>query len=223
MSAAYATVGTVIALLIWLHLGAQMTLYAAELNVVLERGLWPRSLMGPPVLPADQRTLDGLAKINESYESQHIETTFDPPEQSAVPAPPGGHGQNRHVRTVITAAPPDVYEFAAEPTNLPRWASGLAGTEVTHDGDRWWTDSPMGRVSFKFAPHNDLGVLDHDVTLPDGSVTHNQARVLFHPEGAEVVFTIKQQPGMSDAAVESDAETVAGDLARLKGLMERAE
>jgi membrane protein len=56
MSPAYATVGTVIALLIWLHLGAQMTLYAAELNVVLERGLWPRSLMGPPQAPADRET-----------------------------------------------------------------------------------------------------------------------------------------------------------------------
>ncbi len=39
--------GLVIALLAWLHLGAQATLAAAELNVVLERGLWPRSLLEP--------------------------------------------------------------------------------------------------------------------------------------------------------------------------------
>ena len=44
MSPAYATVGTVVALLIWLHLGAELTLYAAELNVVLDRHLWPRPL-----------------------------------------------------------------------------------------------------------------------------------------------------------------------------------
>jgi YihY family inner membrane protein len=95
MSAAYATVGTVIALLIWLHLGAQMTLYAAELNVVLERGLWPRSLMGPPHLPADQRTLESLAKMNESFAVQHIETTFDPLENSTDPPPAGGEGGAR--------------------------------------------------------------------------------------------------------------------------------
>jgi YihY family inner membrane protein len=39
--------GLVIALLAWLHLGAQATLAAAELNVVLERKLWPRSLLAP--------------------------------------------------------------------------------------------------------------------------------------------------------------------------------
>ena len=46
---AYAQFGFVIALIVWLHLGAQMTLYAAEINVVLTRRLWPRSLFGPPV------------------------------------------------------------------------------------------------------------------------------------------------------------------------------
>ena len=44
----YGEFGLVIALLVWLHLGAQMTLYAAEINVVLARRLWPRSLFGPP-------------------------------------------------------------------------------------------------------------------------------------------------------------------------------
>jgi membrane protein len=38
--------GLVIALLVWIHLGAQVTLYAAEVNVVLARKLWPRSLFG---------------------------------------------------------------------------------------------------------------------------------------------------------------------------------
>ena len=46
-----------IALLVWLHLGAQLTLYAAEINVVVARKLWPRSLFGDPELPADEKTL----------------------------------------------------------------------------------------------------------------------------------------------------------------------
>ena len=79
MSAAYATVGTVIALLIWLHLGAQLTLYAAELNVVLERKLWPRSLMGPPVAPADQQTYEALAKIEERHATEHVDVSFESP------------------------------------------------------------------------------------------------------------------------------------------------
>jgi inner membrane protein YhjD len=85
MSPAYATVGTVIALLIWLHLGAQLTLYAAELNVVLERGLWPRSLIGPPVARADRETYEALAKMEERDASEHVEVSFEQP--SAAPAP----------------------------------------------------------------------------------------------------------------------------------------
>ena len=79
MSSAYATVGTVIALLVWLHLGAQLTLYAAELNVVIERRLWPRSLMGPPLARADQETYEALAKIEERHESEHVEVSFEQP------------------------------------------------------------------------------------------------------------------------------------------------
>jgi len=80
MSAAYATVSTVIALLIWLHLGAQLTLYAAELSVVLERDLWPRSLIGPPLALADRETYEALAKTEERYATEHVEVSFESPE-----------------------------------------------------------------------------------------------------------------------------------------------
>jgi len=72
----YGEFAFVIALLIWLHLGAQMTLYAAEVNVVLTRRLWPRSLFGPPQSPADQRTLRALAKVEERSEAEHIDVEF---------------------------------------------------------------------------------------------------------------------------------------------------
>jgi membrane protein len=85
MSPAYATVGLVIGLLIWLHLGAQMTLYAAEINVVLERHLWPRSLIGPPDEPADQETLEALAKVEERYDMETVEVSF----KTDDPASPG--------------------------------------------------------------------------------------------------------------------------------------
>jgi uncharacterized BrkB/YihY/UPF0761 family membrane protein len=68
--------GLVIALLVWLHLGAQVTIYAAEINVVLTRRLWPRSLFGPPQAPADQRTLRALAKVEERSDEQHVDVDF---------------------------------------------------------------------------------------------------------------------------------------------------
>jgi YihY family inner membrane protein len=86
----YGTFGLVIALLVWLHLGAQVTLYAAEINVVLARRLYPRSLLGPPTEPADRRTLTALAKVEERHDAEQIEVEFDgeattPPDQ---PPPP---------------------------------------------------------------------------------------------------------------------------------------
>jgi membrane protein len=73
------TFGLVIALLVWLHLGAQVMLYAAEINVVVTRRLWPRGLFGPPESPADKRTLRALAKVEERSEGQHIDVEFDGP------------------------------------------------------------------------------------------------------------------------------------------------
>jgi len=72
----YGEFATVIVLLVWLHLGAQITLYSAEINVVMTRRLWPRSLFGPPDAPADQRTLRALAKVEERSEEQHVDVEF---------------------------------------------------------------------------------------------------------------------------------------------------
>ena len=53
----YGTFALVIGLLVWLRLGAQVSLYAAEVNVVLDRRLWPRTLFGPPRLSGDRSAL----------------------------------------------------------------------------------------------------------------------------------------------------------------------
>ncbi|MBV8997962.1 MAG: YihY/virulence factor BrkB family protein [Solirubrobacterales bacterium] len=82
----YGTFATVIGLLVWLHLIAQMTLYSAEVNVVFVRKLWPRSLLGPPAEPADQETLRALAKVEERHEHEQVDVRFsegDPAEDDA--------------------------------------------------------------------------------------------------------------------------------------------
>ncbi len=75
----YGTFAFVIGVLVWLHLGAQITLYAAEINVVRARQLFPRSLFGPPDTPADQDTLRALAEVEERSEEQQVEVEFDSP------------------------------------------------------------------------------------------------------------------------------------------------
>ena len=73
-------------------------------------------------------------------------------------------------------------------------------------------------------PDNDLGVLDHYVTFPTGETVHNPIRVIpYGDDQCEFVFTLRRQPGVSDAEFERDARMVTADLARLKELLEQGE
>ena len=127
----------------------------------------------------------------------------------------------QHISVFIARLPADVYEFAADPRNLPRWAAGLARSEVRKEGDEWYAQSPFGKVWVRFAEKNLLGVLDHDVRLESGVTVHNAIRVVPHGEGSEFIFTLIRQPGMSDAKFAEDKAAVEIDLKALKDLLER--
>jgi membrane protein len=76
-SATYGAFALVIGLLSWLYLASTVTLYAGELNVVLARRLWPRSLAPPPLGDPDERVLEDLARQEERLPSQRVEVSFD--------------------------------------------------------------------------------------------------------------------------------------------------
>ncbi|SEQ48395.1 Polyketide cyclase / dehydrase and lipid transport [Microlunatus flavus] len=124
-----------------------------------------------------------------------------------------------HCSVVVHRPVAAVFAYAADPDHLPRWASGLAQSEVRRDGETLLVGSPMGDVRVRFVGPNPYGVLDHEVTLPDGSATLNPFRVLSHPEGSELLFTVRQG-ALSDADLERDAATVQADLERLRDLLE---
>lgn len=121
--------------------------------------------------------------------------------------------------TVIAATADDVYDYVSDPGNLREWAAGLASSDVERRGDDLVAESPMGTVTVRFVPRNTLGVVDHDVILPTGETVHNPLRVLPHPDGAEVVFTVRQL-AMSDEEFDRDTRMVEADLASLKRLLE---
>lgn len=113
-----------------------------------------------------------------------------------------------------------VYAYAADPENMRHWASGLAAG-LKRDGDDWIGDGgPLGDIRIRFAPPNDLGVIDHTVTLPDGASVHNALRVTPNNDGAEVAFTVLRQPSQDDAAFAADTAHVLKDLQTLKALLE---
>ena len=52
----------------------------------------------------------------------------------------------QHIGVHIARPPAEVYEFASDPRNLPRWAAGLVRSEIRQDGDAWVTDAPAQSV-----------------------------------------------------------------------------
>jgi hypothetical protein len=128
----------------------------------------------------------------------------------------------RHISVAIDRPAVDVYDWLANPTNLPRWAQGLAASITPADDGTWVASSPMGTVRIRFAARNGLGVLDHDVTLDSGVTIHNPMRVLPNAGGSEVVFTLFHRPEMTQAELDADAVAVTRDLQALKTVLESA-
>jgi hypothetical protein len=126
----------------------------------------------------------------------------------------------KHISISVNRPAAEVYEFASNPENLPKWAGGLSSS-IKQVGEDWLADSPRGTVKVKFAEKNEFGVLDHDVTLPSGVTIYNPMRVFPNNDGSELVFTLYRRPDMSDRMVEEDARMVERDLTRLKSLLEK--
>ncbi|MDQ1567695.1 MAG: hypothetical protein QOF96_2575 [Actinomycetota bacterium] len=89
--AIYGQFAFVIGLMGWLNLVAQLSLYAAEVNVVRTRHLWPRSILQPPLTAADQHVLRDIARAEERRPEQTVSVGFEPepgPLPLADPRPP---------------------------------------------------------------------------------------------------------------------------------------
>ena len=72
----YGNFATVITILWWFYLQAQITLLGAELNVVLKERLHPRSLFGGPETEADRRALESYAEQATYHEREEVEARF---------------------------------------------------------------------------------------------------------------------------------------------------
>ena len=101
----YGYFATVLGLLAYIALSVQITVYAAEINVVLTRRLWPRSIVQPPLTEADRSSMALQALQNQRREEQHIEVSFDD-------RPPGTPAPDSTPQT-----PEDVTPPASEPAS----------------------------------------------------------------------------------------------------------
>lgn len=84
----YGVFATVLGLVAWLYLGARVTVYCAVVNVVLARGLWPRSIIQPPLTEADRESLELQSLESQRRAEQEVHVTFHDDGHPAAPAPP---------------------------------------------------------------------------------------------------------------------------------------
>jgi YihY family inner membrane protein len=95
----YGIFATVLGLVAWLYLAAEITVYCAEINVVLARRLWPRSIVQPPLTEADRASLALQPLANQRREEQQVVVTFTDRE-------PGTSGAPTTPRTPDEISPP---------------------------------------------------------------------------------------------------------------------
>jgi YihY family inner membrane protein len=113
----YGVFATVLGLIAYIYLAVEITVYSAEINVVLARRLWPRGMIQPPLTKADRSSMALQALQNQRRPEQHIEVTFD---RDPDLDDPGKAEPTRVPRTPDEVAPPaDVTGPPADVTGPP--------------------------------------------------------------------------------------------------------
>jgi hypothetical protein len=135
--------------------------------------------------------------------------------QQTSAIPEGCLSRCKIILVEIQATADKVYYFASDPRNLPAWAPNFAKA-ISESEKGWLIETEEGTVSIEFAPHNDLGVLDHWGRLPDGATFFNPMRVVPDGDASVLSFTLFQQDGWDDERLANDAALVQADLDRLK-------
>jgi YihY family inner membrane protein len=95
----YGVFATVLGLLAWIYFGVRATVYAAEINVVLARRMWPRAIVQPPLTEADRASMALQALQNQRRPEQEVEVTF-------TDRPPGAKPGQHTPRTTKDISPP---------------------------------------------------------------------------------------------------------------------
>jgi YihY family inner membrane protein len=118
----YGVFATVLGLIAWIYLAVEITVYSAEINVVLTRRLWPRAIVQPPLTEADRVSMALQALQNQRRPEQHVEVTFhDRQDDTGGPA--------------WTPQTPDEVAPPAD-THVPRPRHAVAGPSPKSNGDR---------------------------------------------------------------------------------------
>ena len=121
----------------------------------------------------------------------------------------------------IAAAATKVYEFLADPENLPRWAVGFCRA-IRPDREipgRWIVTTAQGDLPIRFVTDAALGVIDFYLSPAPGVEAAAFSRVVPNGQGADYVFTQFQTPGMPDEVFDGQVHALVEELQVLRALI----
>jgi hypothetical protein len=119
----------------------------------------------------------------------------------------------------IGVPPKDVLGFIGDGANLPRWAIGFAKS-VRPCEDGWIVTTGQAELPTVVVVDEGTGTVDFRMAPAPGVEATAYARVIPNGDGAEVVFTQFQQPGVLDEVFDQLVAAVGHELAALKACLE---
>jgi hypothetical protein len=118
----------------------------------------------------------------------------------------------------IAGTAEQVFDFLADPENLPRWAVGFCHS-IRRDGGRWLVRTAQGELGIRYVTDRALGVIDFYISPAPGVEAAAFSRVLPNGDGAEYVFTQFQTPGMPDDVFAGQVASLTEELHILQRLV----
>jgi hypothetical protein len=197
-----------------------------------------RTLRHPPIPPARERTsMSAVRATMRRMQSRHVSTVIrrsprevydyaaDPDHLPAWAAGLTNTPVTREGDELVADSPMGRIRISFAPHNdfgvLDHWVTVLPNTAPPNTVLP--NTAPPNTVLPNTAP-SDAAPSDAapSNTAPPGETTYNALRVIAHPDGAEVIFTLRQLE-MTDDDFARDAGLVAADLERLREILEAVQ
>jgi hypothetical protein len=113
-----------------------------------------------------------------------------------------------------------VYEYVANPENLPTWAKGFARS-IRRADEAWIIETPHGEhLNIRYVTDADFGIVDFYISPTPGVEFVVPSRVVRNGTGVEYIFTQFQLANMSDAVFDGQVRTLTQELTILKNTLE---
>ena len=124
--------------------------------------------------------------------------------------------KNYDVQSInINATPERVFDFVAEPTNLPKWALGFSEVDETSA----LMETPNGKMKIGLINiiNKEAGTIDSIMTMPDGSIGKAFSRVTENNDGKSAIYSfVLMAPPVPLAEIEGTLEMQKKQLAQEK-------